>query len=49
MAKGAAALAGTSFPIDRDQTAKALGFDDPERIVSIDVGCSEIQFMRGLN
>ncbi|WP_041535603.1 argininosuccinate lyase [Parvularcula bermudensis] len=26
---GAAALAGTSHPIDRDQTAKALGFDRP--------------------
>ena len=26
---GAAALAGTSFPIDREQTAKALGFDAP--------------------
>jgi argininosuccinate lyase len=26
---GAAALAGTSFPIDRDQTSKALGFDRP--------------------
>jgi len=26
---GAAALAGTSFPIDRDFTAKALGFDGP--------------------
>ncbi len=26
---GAAALAGTSFPIDRDMTAKALGFDSP--------------------
>ena len=26
---GAAALAGTSFPIDRDMTAKALGFDQP--------------------
>ncbi len=28
---GAAALAGTSFPIDREQTAKALGFDAPMR------------------
>ena len=28
---GAAALAGTSFPIDREQTAKALGFDSPAR------------------
>jgi len=26
---GAAALAGTSFPIDRDMTSKALGFDRP--------------------
>ena len=26
---GAAALAGTSFPIDRDSTAAALGFDGP--------------------
>jgi len=26
---GAAALAGTSFPTDREQTAKALGFDRP--------------------
>src|SRR5712691_2985446 len=26
---GAAALAGTSFPLDRDMTAKALGFDEP--------------------
>ena len=28
---GAAALAGTSFPIDREMTAKALGFDGPMR------------------
>ncbi len=28
---GAAALAGTSFPIDRGATAKALGFDRPMR------------------
>ena len=26
---GAAALAGTTYPIDREQTAKALGFDKP--------------------
>jgi argininosuccinate lyase len=28
---GAAALAGTSFPIDREHTATALGFDGPTR------------------
>ena len=28
---GAAALAGTPFPIDRGKTAKALGFDSPAR------------------
>ncbi|HSM94643.1 MAG TPA: argininosuccinate lyase [Rhizomicrobium sp.] len=28
---GAAALAGTPFPIDRDKTAKALGFESPAR------------------
>lgn len=28
---GSAALAGTSFPINREQTAKALGFDSPTR------------------
>ena len=26
---GSGALAGTSFPLDRDMTAKALGFDRP--------------------
>ncbi|MFN7177531.1 MAG: argininosuccinate lyase, partial [Thermaurantiacus sp.] len=28
---GAAALAGTGFPIDREATAQALGFDEPAR------------------
>ena len=28
---GAAALAGTGFPIDRDATAEALGFDAADR------------------
>lgn len=28
---GSAALAGTSYPIDRNKTAKALGFDNPMR------------------
>lgn len=28
---GAGALAGTSFPIDRDMTAALLGFDGPMR------------------
>jgi len=28
---GSAALAGTSFPIDREQTARELGFDGPTR------------------
>ncbi len=28
---GAAALAGTTFPLDRDQTARELGFDRPMR------------------
>ncbi|MGB1027670.1 MAG: argininosuccinate lyase, partial [Rhodospirillaceae bacterium] len=28
---GSAALAGTPYPIDRDQTAQALGFDGPTR------------------
>ena len=28
---GSAALAGTSFPIDREMTSKALGFDGPTR------------------
>ncbi|MBR0553152.1 argininosuccinate lyase [Stakelama marina] len=28
---GAAALAGTGFPIDREATAQALGFDEPTR------------------
>jgi len=29
MPLGAAALAGTAFPIDRDATSAALGFDGP--------------------
>jgi argininosuccinate lyase len=28
---GAAALAGTTYPVDRDQTAQLLGFDNPTR------------------
>jgi argininosuccinate lyase len=32
---GAAALAGTGFPIDRHMTAQALGFDRPTATASI--------------
>ena len=28
---GAGALAGTTYPIDRELTAKTLGFDEPAR------------------
>ena len=34
---GAAALAGTTFPIDREQTSAALGFTQPTRN-SLDFG-----------
>src|SRR5260370_25981972 len=40
---GAAALAGTSFPIDRDATAKALGFDRPMANSRSEEHTSELQ------
>ncbi|MGO4573100.1 argininosuccinate lyase [Microvirga sp. 2TAF3] len=44
---GAGALAGTSFPIDRHMTAKALGFDGPTRnsLDSVSDRDSLIEFM----
>ncbi len=38
---GTAALAGTSFPIDRDNTARALGFDSPMRNSIDAVSCKD--------
>lgn len=46
---GAGALAGTSFPIDRDMTARALGFDGPTRnsLDSVSDRDSLLEFMSG--
>jgi argininosuccinate lyase len=45
---GAAALAGTPYPIDRDMTARALGFDRPTRNSMDSVGSRDFA-MEALN
>ena len=45
-ATGSAALAGTSFPLDRQMTAAALGFDGPTRN-SLDGVIRDVIFIGG--